>query len=988
MPVKFKYCFLHIVFFISLWCNAQDAFIHHWTTKDGLPHNFIYHLKEDNNVLWIGTDDGLSIFNGHSFKTYSTKDGLKSPYVIGFNRNYSDSLFLFTWKGGIHVFNTEQDSIHTYPYLQHKAANKLHKGIVLSDDVYGWQWSYIYHFNTNTKKGYKLSPYSKQENGKKELFFSVNKPVPHYIIKKTTLVPINLVRFQNKILVMGYDTQGLKVLEGNKVTDDFFENALGDIVLSCANQAKDGGLIVGTMGKIIKLSPRGIIQDTFDFDPAFYASDVYELSTGDMVASINKTMDHQKNILIKKKSKKIIELEKLVKSKSSSSSLLVDKKDRIWVSTQGDGLFLIHNTECRYIGIEDLSIPHILSINEKNDSTILFSTTNQVYEYNTNEEELKIKYPAKRAIVNIFEDKSIAFTSNNGSIFESGDSIDIQYSKYVGRNYGGRWFIEEDTLKVFDQKNKIIKAFHKFPEGKITQPKISQAIISDSSLWIATKGALSYYDYSPNYKLTSVNVWIEQLASGERINDILLDPQDTLLWVATNYSLYTLDANRPKEALLQKISSMENTNCTKLYKDHFGQLWVGTSNGLSVLRNGNLKRRYNKSSGLISNYITEIFESSDHNLWIGTHQGIMSMPNNKIALPIAPPTVHWKDKVYKSHSKYSTIQLPLVANSLSEMESIRLQYKIGKAGDWINFTYTDRLNITNKSPGEYPLFLRGKTIGSEWSKPSKSALIINGYFWESNIFKVSIILILLSGIIYYSNIKIKEEKLKSDKLKEIIRSRAETQKKLARIRKEIAQDFHDEMGNKLASITVLADLASMKLKGKDADTEKILLRIEGQSKSLYNGTRDFIWSIDAKNDELGMIYDYIKDFGEEFFDELEIRYHSKKNISHNTEQLTLPHSWSLQLVLIFKEAMTNIAKYAQAKHVYLSIIESDDDMIRIEVKDDGLGFDIPDKSKGNGLKNMKSRAKKITGSSFDIESEEGKGTSVFITFSRKFGNYE
>ena len=51
--------------------------------------------------------------------------------------------------------------------------------------------------------------------------------------------------------------------------------------------------------------------------------------------------------------------------------------------------------------------------------------------------------------------------------------------------------------------------------------------------------------------------------------------------------------------------------------------------------------------------------------------------------------------------------------------------------------------------------------------------------------------------------------------------------------------------------------------------------------------------------------------------------------------------------------------------------------LKIEIKDDGKGFDTKNVDVGNGLLNMKKRMEEI-GGNFSINSEIGKGTSVNV----------
>jgi len=78
--------------------------------------------------------------------------------------------------------------------------------------------------------------------------------------------------------------------------------------------------------------------------------------------------------------------------------------------------------------------------------------------------------------------------------------------------------------------------------------------------------------------------------------------------------------------------------------------------------------------------------------------------------------------------------------------------------------------------------------------------------------------------------------------------------------------------------------------------------------------------------------------------------------------------------LIFKESVNNTAKYAEAKHASIRLFR-DHSRLVMTVEDDGKGFEVNKLRSGNGLINMKERARFI-GGNLSIDSQPGKGTSV------------
>ncbi len=84
----------------------------------------------------------------------------------------------------------------------------------------------------------------------------------------------------------------------------------------------------------------------------------------------------------------------------------------------------------------------------------------------------------------------------------------------------------------------------------------------------------------------------------------------------------------------------------------------------------------------------------------------------------------------------------------------------------------------------------------------------------------------------------------------------------------------------------------------------------------------------------------------------------------------------VNLFRITQEAIQNIIKYASAHTVYVSFLLNNG-KITLEIKDDGQGFNIKQKRKGIGLKNMKSRVEKLKGV-FSIHSIPNEGTTINI----------
>lgn len=233
-----------------------------------------------------------------------------------------------------------------------------------------------------------------------------------------------------------------------------------------------------------------------------------------------------------------------------------------------------------------------------------------------------------------------------------------------------------------------------------------------------------------------------------------------------------------------------------------------------------------------------------------------------------------------------------------------------------------------------------------------------------------IVLILFIGTM----IQLKRTKQKNQALKEAFDKQIAIEKELTGVRETIAQDFHDDLGNRLARISLLSNLVNSQAGNKDEKLKSKIKQITDDANDLYLGTRDFIFSLKQDSDKLKELAIYLSDFGEDYFSKANIKFVLENNL---TEDEKLPYYWSKQLVYIFKEAMTNALKYSKCNKLLLRF-EHVNHILVIECVDDGIGINAESLKSKNGLSNMKMRAKKILGELIII-SEENKGTTIRFT---------
>jgi signal transduction histidine kinase len=278
-------------------------------------------------------------------------------------------------------------------------------------------------------------------------------------------------------------------------------------------------------------------------------------------------------------------------------------------------------------------------------------------------------------------------------------------------------------------------------------------------------------------------------------------------------------------------------------------------------------------------------------------------------------------------------------------------------------------------PGKYTLMVTGITkSGGISSAPVEYSFEIEKAFYQTRFFQVVVVLLLLAtgGLIAY--VLTRGRQKRKQKAKELLEKIREEE--FMKLRQRTAEDFHDEMGNSLTRISVLTDILKSKLNGHEGEMANLVKQIKENTTSLYNGSKDIIWSLNSQNDGLYEITEHIKDIGVELFNETPIDFNYHHNIRQGNS-LKLKLDYSRNLTMIFKEAYSNILKYSKAGKVDVSIDLEEPEGLTIKLEDDGIGFERNSVQNGNGLRNMENRVKRMNGE-ISIDSSKGHGTHISI----------
>lgn len=186
-------------------------------------------------------------------------------------------------------------------------------------------------------------------------------------------------------------------------------------------------------------------------------------------------------------------------------------------------------------------------------------------------------------------------------------------------------------------------------------------------------------------------------------------------------------------------------------------------------------------------------------------------------------------------------------------------------------------------------------------------------------------------------------------------------------RADIGKELHDNISQMLTSTKLFLDILKNKAPDELLDRSlkninTIISEIRSISRSLVPSSIEDLGLIASLNDLLDNIR-VATAIDVEFYPDPEI-----ENLINANYKLTLYR--------IVQEQINNIVKYSEAGNVLIELYAEEKNIYLI-VTDDGRGFDIDTVKKGQGLKNMRSRAELLNGTS-EIFTSPGKGCKLKV----------
>lgn len=663
--------------------------------------------------------------------------------------------------------------------------------------------------------------------------------------------------------------------------------------------------------------------------------------------------------------------------------ILKEKNNILWLKTTS-GLIRFDKKTDKYRLIETLPIIGKKEIYYPNRSTLIFKDSKEQIWLGSKIGLLKLIKKGNSYAVKLFQPKKEEERSIFG-VYEQEEKL-----------YLGSW----SGINVLDLKTEMLK------EKAIVIDSIGsqnygyevRQLLKDkkNNWWIGTTHGIvlfrnvigdfwqhlqtnkgEVYTHNPNDKKSLIS---------ERITAICEDINGGI-WFGTHSALVKVIDKKGKiefQSFGEKEGLANNLVYTVAHdKKH---LWLSTNRGLSRFHIKNETfANFNIKDGLQSNEFNSnsFFQAEDGELFFGGINGYTSFYPEEIKMETKPPkvlltTLETRNETYNLLNKKS-IQLKYTHNSFSVQfigldllypTDVEYFYRLESESedDLISLGNSRQVNFTQLGAGTYTLRILAKNRDGAMNLIGDTIeIIIEAPYWQSWWFFLGVLALIsfLFWAVYHIRYLDKMQKLAE----------------IERVRKNAAQDFHDELGSKLTVISMFTELTKSRLNGNYHEVAPYLDKVSDTASSLYHSMKDLIWALNPEQDTVQDLFLQMKDFGDELFDQTGVEFKSE-GIETALQNLQIPMEYKRHILLIFKELMNNALKHSDCTAVYLTI-KSTGKNLEISLEDNGMGFNSMDEYDGDGLKNIYSRANKINGKIKMCSNN--RGTSVTLSVQQSVG---
>jgi ligand-binding sensor domain-containing protein/signal transduction histidine kinase len=498
---------------------------------------------------------------------------------------------------------------------------------------------------------------------------------------------------------------------------------------------------------------------------------------------------------------------------------------------------------------------------------------------------------------------------------------------------------------------------------------------------------------------------------------VMFEDSDGSVWIGGYDSAPVQFAgSHPASAQPRRRGDLGQISARALLRDHAQRLWIGTMGGVVHGTEGKW-RTLNSDNGLPNERVFALAQGKDGRIWFGTQIGMVAydprsgwidpqleLTDNPVgacgvlddgtlwlatafgltvhdqrrgvADTVAPVpylrALHVNERPLRFAdgmefaARENNFRFEFSVPHLRKARHVRLEYQLaGVDSSWSAPTGERSLTFRSLPPGTYDLLVRARnSAGIASREPLHLHFIIRVPFWRQWWFFAGVVLLLLGTVLYFVRLR--------------VRGILENE----RIRARIAADLHDDIGTGLTRIAMMTDMmhqqtAVIRRDGENAGEvqaalESTLQRSGVIARELIENMSDVVWSLDPRNESLMQVADRLRVFAYDLTEAREIAL--SFDIQESLQQAKAEPEVSRSLLMVIKEALNNAVRHAAPTSIRVSLYVADN-RLHFSIEDDGLGFDPAGSSRRSGLKHMEDRAR-ASGGKLLVESKRPGGTSI------------
>lgn len=949
---------------------SERLAIRAYTTADGLPHDHVQCIVPDSRgFLWLCTAAGLSRFDGRRFVSYGQAQGLPEPYVNDFLETRAGAYWLATNGAGVFRFDPAAARFEPHPVGSSTAAGRVN---ALLEDAAGALWA-------GSDDG--LFRRAAGADG----FRPVALPDRAEPVRVRALArdASGAVWIASSAGLFRGDAAGVVLRRASEVRDVF--SVMSD---------RDGRLWAGHASGLLVLDASGRPRPEGARDLANVAGEAARILLQRADGSVLVGGRNERGLVGWDGRHRRDYTPAHGLSDTVVTALAEDARGNLWIGTETGGVMrLAHDGFVTYGTADGLGHRRVVSIFETRAGELCVLTAMRVLNRfdGSGFTAVRPRLPVPPSLLtahSMIQDRAggwwagtqagLARYAPADAPSRLGDPVglftarDGLASDDAGRPFedaqGDIW-VTAGGVPALTRWERSTGAFHRYAQAEgLPAGNLPVAFGEDARgrLWVGFREGGLAVRSGERFRFFGTAEGLPRSLA----RSLHRDAQGRL-WVATTGGGLVEIVDAPGGPRFRRFTtadglSTDHVRC--LTDDGRGRLYLGTAVGVDRLDPGTGDvRHFTTADGLAQNEIQAAYRDRQGALWFGTMNGVSRLlPAPDDGPPAAPALIAAVSVAgvprplsavgertvpeFALGPGPAAVRIEYFATDFTPGRERLFEYRLDPHSAWSAATARDAVDYAALAPGRYLFEVR--TAGVD-APPATVAFVVRPPVWRRGWF-VTLAAALLGALAWRFH-----------------RSRVARALALERVRTRIATDLHDDIGASLSQIAIWSEVAARG--GVEPGLRETLSGIASACREAVDAMSDIVWAINPAHDRLSDLVHRMRRFATDAFTARDLDLSFEADIP---DERALGTDVRRQVLLVFKEAVHNAVRHSGCRSAVVRLAVAGG-ALRVEVRDDGRGFDPTARRDGHGLDSMKARARAL-GATLDVRSAVGQGTVVTL----------